>query len=498
MSINNETLNQTENDRATIPKIDSKFILITATIFASIFAFVFIGNTHEEGESYGWLSLLPTIFVLVFALTTYRTVEALFSGAIVGLLMIDPSTIVEQVVDLSMTVLMDETIAWLILVCGLMGGLITILERGGSILSFSNALVTKVKSRKQSMILTFILGILVFIDDYLNAIAISSSMKRITDSYNISREKLAYLVDSTAAPICIIIPISTWAIFFSSLLEANNISDAGNGIDTYIQSIPFMFYGWVTLAVVMLVVTEKIPDLGAMKTAEKRAKGGQVVPDGGVEIDFGAQAKAQSNSTMGVLNFALPMVVLIAASWYFGIDLLAGVFVAIIFTLFLYGIQRLLPMNTMFEAIYEGIKIMMVPLATVIGGFMLKNVNDQLGLTLYVIETVTPWMSAALFPAIIFVVMTGLVFATASSWGLFAVAMPIVFPLGEYLGVPVHLTVGALLSASAAGSHACFFSDSTVLSAQGSGCTAMQHAITQLPYVLIGIVLTTILFIVVA
>lgn len=231
-----------------------------------------------------------------------------------------------------------------------------------------------------------------------------------------------------------------------------------------------------------------------MKKAEKRAKNGQVRPDGATDVDFGPDVSAHTNPTMGLVNFLLPMIVLVAASWYFGIDLLAGVFVALIFTISFYGAQKLISMNDMFEAVYDGIKVMLLPLATVIGGFMLKSVNDSLGVTQYVIETVSPYLSASYFPAIIFMITGALVFATASSWGTFAVAMPIVLPLGEQLGVPLHLTVAALLSASAAGSHSCFFSDSTVLSAQGSGCTAMQHATTQFPYALIGIVATAIFF----
>ena len=479
-------------------KFNSQHMIVSLIAVATFIFFTSIGLNHEEGQDYGWMSLLPTALVLVFALTTHRTVEALFTGAIAGVLLINPTQAVEQIVDISMTVMMDETIAWIILVCGLMGALIAVLEKGGSILSFSEMLVSKVKSRKQSMLMTFVLGIMIFIDDYLNAIAISSSMKKITDSYNISREKLSYLVDSTAAPICILVPISTWAIFFSSLLEANDVAESGQGIQTYIEAIPYMAYGWVTLAIVFLVAIEKMPDLGAMKKAEQRAKNGQVRPDDSVDTDLGSDIKSNTSPTMGLINFLLPMVVLVGASWYFGIDLLAGVFVAIIFTICFYGAQKLISMNELFDAMYDGIKVMLLPLATVIGGFMLKNVNDSLGVTQFVIETVSPYLSASYFPAIIFMVTGALVFSTASSWGTFAVAMPIVLPLGEQLGVPLHLTVAALLSASAAGSHSCFFSDSTVLSAQGSGCTSMQHATTQFPYALIGIVATVIFFLAVA
>ncbi len=467
---------------------------ISLLVVAIVTLFVSIGLHHPAEQSYGWMSLLPTALVLLFALTTHRTVEALFSGAIAGILLLNPTTAVEQLVDMSMSVMMDETIAWIILVCGLMGGLIAVLEKGGSIVSFSNLLVTRVKTRRQSMLMTFILGIVIFIDDYLNAIAISSSMKKVTDGYQISREKLAYLVDSTAAPICILVPISTWAIFFSSLLEANGVAESGQGIHTYIEAIPYMAYGWVTLVIVLLVALEKLPDLGAMKGAEQRAKRGQVRPEHATDIDLGEHITAHSNPTLGLINFVAPMVVLVAASWYFGIDLLAGVFVALMFTFCLYGVQQLISMNEMFEAVYDGIKVMLLPLATVIGGFMLKNVNDALGVTQYVIEAVSPYLNRQYFPAIIFLITAALVFATASSWGVFAVAMPIVLPLGAQLGVPLPLTVAALLSASAAGSHSCFFSDSTVLSAQGSGCTAMQHATTQFPYALLGIAATALFF----
>ncbi len=483
-----------------IPLSSSPFfrrIVTTTALLAIVFTAITIGTHHQPGTSFGWLSLLPTALVLVFALVTRRTAEALFFGTLIGLLMIDPNNFIVNAVDVSITVMIDETIAWLILVCGLMGGLIAIMEKAGSILSFSETLVKRVKTKRQSMILTFVLGLLVFIDDYLNAIAISSSMKRITDKYRVSREKLAYLVDSTAAPICVLLPISTWAIFFASLLEANNIAEAGQGIVTYMEAIPYMAYGWITLVLVALVASQKIPDLGPMKAAELRAKNGQPQPDGVEDIDFGGNGGAHPSAIMGVLNFVLPMVVLVGTSWYYGIDLLAGVFVAILFTIVFYGLQELMPVNSMFDSIYDGIKVMLLPLAIVIAGFAIKNVNSQIGLTEYVIETVAPHLSPALFPAIIFVLMTTLVFVTASSWGLFVVAMPIVLPIAEQLGVSMPLAIGALISASAAGSHSCFFSDSTVLSAQGSGCTAMQHATTQIPYAMIGIVATTVFFLVV-
>ncbi|AQS39053.1 transporter, NhaC family [Shewanella psychrophila] len=463
-----------------------------------VILFIYIGQNHVQGESFGWLSILPTCVVLGIAFTTHRSAEPLVIGTVAGLIMLNPGETVPGIVKVTQAVLVDPTIAWIILVCGLMGGLIALLETGGSIFNFSRVLLNKVKSKEQTMLITFCLGILIFIDDYLNALAISTSMKLLTDKYKISREKLAYLVDSTAAPVCILVPFSTWAVFFGSLLESNGIAESGQGLAIYIDAIPYMAYGWATLAVVFLVAIRKLPDLGPMKAAELRAQAGQPKPDGVDEIDLELVQDKQTSDLMGVINFLLPMIVLVIASWLYGIDLLAGVIVAITFTIALYWLQNILSITKMFDSMFKGFKVMLVPLATVIGGFMLKNVNDQLGLTQHVIDTIVPHISPAIFPAVIFLVLTAMVFATASIWGLFAVAMPIVFPVAIAIGTPMPIIIGALLSAAAAGSHSCFFSDSTVLSAQGSGCTPIQHARTQLPYTLIGIAITAIFFLIIA
>ncbi|WP_116474152.1 Na+/H+ antiporter NhaC family protein [Zobellella maritima] len=460
-----------------------------AVCAAAMVGFALLGLNHQEGSGYGFLSLLPATAVITMAVLTRKTVESLLAGSLVGLLLIDPTDLVSPLADVTLKVMMDETIAWLILVCGMMGGLINLLARGGGVFSFGSVMTRLIRSRRGAMVSTVGLGLVVFIDDYLNSLAVSSSMKKITDTYKISREKLAYIVDSTAAPICILVPVSTWAVFFASLLEESGATDAGQGMSLYIQSIPYMMYGWAALLVVALVAFNRLPDLGAMKQAEARARAGQPIPDGWQ--DEAEQAPNRPVATwLSLLNFLLPMLVLVFASVYYEIDLLKGVLVALGFTMLLYSAQRLLSFTEQVEATLDGFKVMLHPLATVCAGFILKEVNDQLGMTSYIIDTVTPILTPALLPALIFLVMAAVVFSTASSWGVFVISLPIVVPLGMAMDVPMPLVVGALLSASAFGSHACFFSDSTVLSAQGAGCNTMDHALTQLPYALIGGALT--------
>ncbi len=448
--------------------------------------FAYLSTQHVEGEPYGFYSLLPALLILVVAVITKKPLESIFAGIIAGLLLIDPGNLVNAMGDLSLSVVMNETIAWIVLVCGMMGGLINMLERGGSVLSFGEMLARRIKTRRGTMLTTCALGIMVFIDDYLNSLAVSASMKNLTDRYKISREKLAFLVDSTAAPVCILVPVSTWAVYFAALLEENGAVTEGNGMSLYIQSIPYMAYGWLALLVVFLVAAGILGDFGAMKHAEKRAQAGQPIPSGILIDGFDTSKMKKTSSLVGLINFLLPMAVLVAASVYYDIDLLLGALVASMFTMVLYFWQRLLSFGQLVDSMLDGFKVMLHPIAVVCAGFMVKEINDQLGMTPYIIDSLTPYLSKEMLPALVFASMAAVVFATGSSWGVFVVSLPIVIPMAIAFDMSMPLTVGALLSASAFGSHACFFSDSTVLSSQGSGCTPMQHALTQIPYALIA------------
>ena len=465
----------------------TRWLLFFAAIMAG---FAYLSTQHVDGESYGFYSLLPALLILVVAVITKKPLESIFSGIIAGLLLLDPTNIVTGLGDISMSVVMDETIAWIVLVCGMMGGLINMLERGGSVLSFGELLARRIKTKRGTMLTTCFLGVMVFIDDYLNSLAVSASMKNLTDRYKISREKLSFLVDSTAAPVCILVPVSTWAVYFAALLEENGATGEGQGMSLYIEAIPYMAYGWIALMVVFLVAAGILGDFGAMKHAEKRAQAGQPIPPGTVQDGFDLSGMKKTSPLVGLMNFLLPMAVLVAASVYYEIDLLLGALVASMFTMVLYFWQSLLNFGQLVDSMLDGFKVMLHPIAVVCAGFMLKDVNDQLGMTPYIIDSLTPYLSKELLPALVFAAMAAVVFATGSSWGVFVVSLPIVIPMALALDMSMPLTVGALLSASAFGSHACFFSDSTVLSAQGSGCTPMQHALTQIPYALIGAAFT--------
>lgn len=470
------------------------------------------------------ISLIPPVVVMAVAIWLKRPILSLVVGAVAGLLMLFPTQpfeLLNTFAEISTSVMQDETIGWLILVCGGFGSLIGLLIHTGGAVAFGRSASKLATGPRSSMFMTFVLGCIIFIDDYLNALSVGEAMKRVTDKYKVSRQMLAYIVDSTAAPICVIIPISTWAIFFGGLLENNKVAEAGQGVDVYMQAIPYMLYPWLAVLMVMLVTLKIMPAIGPMKKAELAAQNGtpmDVLPDVSVEASAShhhiqgqdvpagdqyavhsmEQEFEDSNKQGKLRNFIVPMLMLIGFTIYFDIDVLKGLLVTLVLTLAFYSYQRLMPLGEMMEVMMNGFKTMLPAICTVIAAFVFKDVCDKLLLPQYVIENLTPYMTARMLPAIVFLAMAILSFATGSSWGIFAVSIPIVMPLAYAVEADIPLVIGALLSASSFGSQACFYSDSTVLAAQGSGCNLVSHAVTQLPYTLIAATLAFVGFILIA
>jgi Na+/H+ antiporter NhaC len=443
-------------------------------------------------DQFGIVSLLPTALVITTAVLTHRPVAALLAGVVLGIFLLSPGNIIGSLADITLEVMQDETIGWVIMVCGLMGSLIYILIQTGGASAFARKMARRANTRNKSMMVTWFLGMVMFIDDYLNAIAIGNSMKKVTDEFKVSRAMLSYVVDSTAAPTCVIVPISTWAVFFAGILESVNVANVGEGMKMYVSGIPFMFYPFIALLLVPLVATGKFPLIGPMKAAEELAKQGiaAMEPVEQIEvIDGPVDENGRPKSNMWV--FLVPLIALIGFSWYFDIDLLRGIIATLVLTIPMVVGLKLISAHGALDGVLEGFKIMLPPLAIVVVAFMFKTVNDQLGLPQYVIETVQPLMTPIMLPVVVFLTMALVAFATGSSWGVFAIAIPIVMPLGEAMNVPIPLMIGALLSASSFGSHACFYGDATVLSAQSSGVSVIEHALTQLPYALIAAALAS-------
>ncbi|MCR8922861.1 sodium:proton antiporter [Dasania sp. GY-MA-18] len=438
-------------------------------------------------EHYGLLTLLPTIVVLVLALLSQRTIESVIAGSLVAFIITDGWGFLGRLSVTMLEAFQSETNAWVLLVCGLYGSFIALLVRGGGAQAFGDLVAKRVNGKKGSLLCTWLLGLVIFLDDYLNSLTVSSSMKKVTDKFKVSREMLAYVVDSTAAPICLLVPISTWAVYYAGLLEKNGLAESGQGMSLFIDAIPYMFYPVIAVLMVPLVITGVIPLLGKMKAAEHRAETtGQLAPEHSehneVRDTYVEQELHNPNSEL----FFIPIITLIFFTIWFDIDLLMGVIAATMATVLQYWLAGVLKLSEIFDTMMDGLKTMLPVLVILISVFVLIEANNHIGFTAYIIEHVTPLMSPKMLPVVTFVSMAFVSFVTGSNWGVFAIAFPAVFPLAVVLDVNIPLVAGALLSASGFGSQACFYSDSTVLSAQGSGCGTLDHALSQLPYVLIA------------
>lgn len=442
---------------------------------------------------YGAMSLLPVAFVLVLAIWSRRTLESVIAGAILAFLIMDGWRFLDRLAAVTTEVLMDEVTAWVVLVCGLYGSFIALLVKGGGSYAFGQMLTRRLTTKKSSLLATWLLGLVIFLDDYLNSLTVGATMKAVTDRFRTSREMLAYVVDSTAAPMCLLIPISSWGVYFAGLLEKNGVADTGEGIALFVESIPYMFYPLVALIIVPLAVTRVIPLLGKMRDAEMRA---ETTGDLGIFEDPALAVEPSERANMSV--FFLPIIALLFFTVFPTVDLLRGVMAGILFTVIQYWAMRIMPLTELLDTCIDGLKSMIPVLSMLLALFVFVEANDAMGLTEYVITAVEPYMTAALLPALIFLTLSVVSYTTGSNWGVIAIAMPVAFPLAEALGVNLPLVIGALLSASGFGSHACFYSDSTVLSAQGAGCRTYDHAITQLPYAVLGAAFATLFYLVAA
>ncbi|MBQ3625280.1 MAG: Na+/H+ antiporter NhaC family protein, partial [Synergistaceae bacterium] len=381
----------------------------------------------------------------------------------------------------------------------ILGIIVVLMNKAGGSAAFGRWAGANIKSRTGAQLTTIILGMLIFIDDYFNCLTVGSVMHPLSDNTKISRAKLAYLVDATAAPICIIAPVSSWAAAVSSYVEE------GNGLDLFIRAIPFNFYAILTI-VMMFMLALKDFDYGPMVKYERNAiENGDVFSGMGEEA---ANPNEHANPKGIVLDLILPVVVLIicciigmiySGGYYAGEDksfvaafsdadasvgLMLGSAVTLFITFFYYLIRRVLSFKEIAACIPEGFKSMVPAILILTFAWSLKAMTDSLGAKQFVEELVKG--SAAGFqyflPAIIFVIACFLSFATGTSWGTFGILIPItlgVFPLTDPLGV---VCVSACMAGAVCGDHCSPISDTTIMASAGAQCDHVTHVSTQLPY----------------
>jgi len=484
--------------------------LAAAVAIAVLVMAVYVSMSGVETVTTFW-ALVPPIVAIGLALITKEVYSSLFIGIVVGSVLASGgsmATAVDHVVSDGLIAAIEGT-AGIFLFLVVLGVIVALVNKSGGSAAFGRWAETHIKSRVGAQLATFVLGVLIFIDDYFNCLTVGSVMLPVTDSHKVSRAKLSYLIDATAAPVCMIAPISSWAAAVSSYTEGTGLS----GIELFVRAIPYNFYSLLSLVFVVAIIILKA-DFGPMRLHERNAmdKGDLFSTDERVDGQH-----VEANPKGRVLDLVLPIVVLVVVSvigllyigGFFGVDMWGGtecagdliaafgntdatvglpwggVIALVVIVIYMIA-RKLITFKDAMEAVPHGF-IAMVPAITILTmATALKNIsNDLLGSAGYVEMLMMSEGAqglAAFLPAVIFLVACLLAFATGTSWGTFGILIPIVSGMYDASNPMLYIGMSACLAGAVCGDHCSPISDTTIMSSAGARCVHVLHVSTQLPY----------------
>ena len=465
-----------------------------------------IAKVRESISQYAtFWSLLPPIVAIALALITKEVYSSLVIGIIVGGLIYAggnfETTITHVITDGFVANVADSYNMGIIIFLILLGALVSMMNKAGGSAAFGRWATKHIKSRVGAQLATIALGVLIFIDDYFNCLTVGSVMRPVADSHKVSRAKLSYLIDATAAPICIIAPISSWAAAVAGFARS---AGAENGIKLFIQAIPYNFYAILTIIMMIFLALMKF-DYGPMKTHEKNAEEkGDLFTSGTKQ----AIEEMAANPKGKVIDLIFPVFVLIvccvigmiySGGFFSGetfidsfsnsdasVGLAYGAGVTIIITVIYYLLRRVLKFKDLMESLPEGFKAMVPAIMILACAWTLKAMTDSLGAKIFIAQLIENSASSfqAFLPAIIFVIAVGLSFATGTSWGTFGILIPIVLSVFG-AGQPITIVaISACMAGAVCGDHCSPISDTTIMASAGAQCDHINHVSTQLPYAL--------------
>lgn len=455
-------------------------------------------------------SLLPPALAIILALITKEVYTSLLTGIITGALLYSGFNLELMINTMffnengGMTAKLSSiSNIGILLFLVMLGILVALMNKAGGSAAFGRWAAEHIKTRIGAQLATMMLGIVIFVDDYFNCLTVGSVMRPVTDTHKVSRAKLSYIIDSTAAPVCIIAPISSWAAAVTSSVPDD--SDI-NGFTTFLKTIPYNFYAILTLIMVLYVIIRKV-DFGAMRRHEINAINGDLYTT--PERPYKDEEEITADKNGKVRYLTVPVMVLIGccitAMLYTGgffsgksfvqafsesdaaVGLVIGSAVTLFITFIMYMFEDVLTFQEFTDCISEGFKAMVAPILILTLAWTLSGMTNLLGADIYVAGLVAGWAGALqnFLPAIIFVVAMFLAFATGTSWGTFGILIPIVigvFPTGEMLVI----SIASCLAGAVCGDHCSPISDTTIMASAGGQCYHMNHVTTQLPYVLVA------------
>ena len=454
------------------------------------------------------LSLLPPVVAIVLALNTKEVYTSLLVGIATGALLYANGNLELALTTLffnedggMVSKLSDSSNVGILVFLVMLGILVALMNKAGGSAAFGRWASTHIHTRAGAQFATLLLGVMIFVDDYFNCLTVGSVMRPVTDRQKISRAKLAYLIDATAAPICIIAPVSSWAAAVtSSVPEGSGI----NGFTMFLRTIPYNYYAIMTIVMCLFLIFTGT-DYGSMKRNEENAKNGDLFTT--EDRPYGDDMDDGTDTNGHVVDLVAPVIVLIAAcifgmiysgGFFEGVDfvsafancnasmgLVMGSSIALLFTFVFYRTRQVMTFQDFAACIPDGFKAMVSPMLILTLAWTLSGMTGLLGAKYYVADLLSGSAAALqyLLPFIIFIVAVFLAFATGTSWGTFSILIPIVchaFPEGEMLV----LSIAACLSGAVCGDHCSPISDTTIMASAGAHCSHVNHVSTQLPYAL--------------
>lgn len=490
--------------------VRNKAVWMLSAVMLMVVCSPLVAFAAEEAEEYvpklyatGW-SLLPPLVAIVLALITKEVYSSLFVGILIGGVFYSgfsfEGTVNHVFQGGIISVLSDSYNVGILVFLVILGVMVCMMNKVGGSAAFGEWAKKHIKTRVGAQLATILLGVLIFIDDYFNCLTVGSVMRPVTDKHQISRAKLAYLIDATAAPVCIIAPISSWAAAVSGFVEGED------GFSVFIRAIPYNFYALLTI-VMMIGITLLKVDYGSMRVHEDNAIKGDIytTPDR-------PYADAEKDVVEGkgkVIDLVLPIILLIiccvigmiyTGGFFSGTDfissfsqsdasvgLVLGSFFAFIITIVFYVARRVIKFGECMSCVPDGFKAMVPAILILTFAWTLKAMTDSLGADVFVSELVRTSAGHMMnfLPAIVFLVGCCLAFATGTSWGTFGILIPIVVAVFQGQNETMMIiSISACMAGAVCGDHCSPISDTTIMSSAGAQCNHVNHVTTQLPYAL--------------
>ncbi len=456
-------------------------------------------------------ALVPPVVAIGLALITKEVYSSLFLGILMGGLLYSgfkfEGTVTHIFQDGIISVLSDSYNVGILIFLVILGAMVCMMNKAGGSAAFGRWASKRIKTRVGAELATVVLGVLIFIDDYFNCLTVGSVMRPVTDKHHVSRAKLAYLIDATAAPVCIIAPISSWAAAVSGFVEGED------GLSIFVRAIPYNFYALLTIVMMVGMVLMKT-EFGSMRVHEVNALKGDIYTTAGRPYADAAK-DGEANPRGRVIDLVIPIISLVVCcvigmiytgGFFEGADfvtafsqsdasvgLTLGSAFAFVLTVVFYMLRRVLSFRDCMNSLPEGFKAMVPAILILVFAWSLKAMTDSLGAAAFVEEAMR---SAAgglmnILPAIIFLVGCGLAFATGTSWGTFGILIPIVVAVFENSDPELMIiSISACMAGAVCGDHCSPISDTTIMASAGAQCDHVNHVSTQLPYAMLAAVVS--------